>query len=110
MALRRFQILIVLAMIGWPTLALSAGFPRAECTLNTDKSSMRVLGVSTGGKAYSCSAECRLKISGQRAFDLFKCNFSLGANTNETVVCERPGSGRGHYTEVSSSKFTCIPQ
>lgn len=97
-------------LMGWPGLVLAAGYPNAQCTLNADKSSMVVVASNAGDGAYNCSATCKISIVGQRAFDPFKCNFSLRANAAEKVVCERKGSGPGHFTKVSPTRFACAPR
>lgn len=110
MTLRKFAAMGVVLLAGWSGVASAAGFPNAQCTLNDDKSSMIVVASNTDDKAYNCLVSCRISVAGQRAFDPFKCNFSLRANANEKSVCMRKGSGPDHFTKVSSTKYTCAPR
>lgn len=110
MGIRRFLIACAVIFPILPGLALAASFPSARCTLSADKSRMIVLGMNAGAQSYSCLVECRLNVSGQRAFDVFKCNFALGANSAERQVCERTGNSPGHFTKITSSRYTCAPR
>lgn len=107
---RVFAVLVAVLLLGWPGLAMAEGLSKAECTLNADKSSMIVIASNSAGKAYNCMVNCRINVAGQRAFDVFECRFSLNANAAEKTVCERKGSGPGHFTKINSSRSICSPR
>ena len=99
----------VVLMVAWPGPVRADGFPNVQCTLSADRSRMLVVASNTTGKVYSCLAECRLRVAGQRAFDPYKCTFALHANAAEKTVCLHKGSGPGYFFEVDTSQFTCVP-
>lgn len=111
---RTFATLAAVLLLGWPSMVLAAGFPtefpRGYCKISADGSRVNVIASNTDDKSYACLVSCKLNVAGQRAFDPFECRFSLRAHAAEKSVCERKGSGPGHFTKVNSGGFTCSPR
>ena len=93
-----------------PISAIAAGYPSAECALSGDKASVVVIASNPGDVAYKCSASCRANVKGQRALERVECNFTLSKNAAEKAVCSHDGGAPKLYTEVSPTKFTCVPR
>ncbi len=110
MALRTLMTISTLVLLTVSGTAHAAGPFGAECTINADKSRMDVMAKNLTDKSYACLVSCKLNVAGQRAFDAFQCQFSLPANTQEKSVCNRKGSGPGHFTKKRPTKLTCVPR
>lgn len=99
----------IIAFILLPTAALAANYPSAECALSDDKSSVVVIASNPSDTAYKCMASCRANVKGQRAFERVECNFNLAKNAAEKAVCDQDAGGK-LFTEVSPTKYTCVPR
>lgn len=106
----RFKVIATIAFTLLPLAAMAAGSPSAECTLNADKSSVVVMASNPSDTAYKCMASCRANVKGQRALERVECNFNLAKNAAEKAVCSRDGGAPKFYTEVSPTKYTCVPR
>lgn len=105
---RSLLAVMALSLTVYPAGAI--GLKPGVCMLSADKSRVEVTAGNSSTKAYACATECRLRVSGQRAFELFKCQYRLGANAKEKLVCHRDGGSPGHYTEVATTSAICVPR
>ncbi len=90
--------------------AIAADYPKAECRIGSDKLSLSVIASNPTNTAFSCVASCRGNLKGQRAFQKVDCNFNLGKNAAEKVVCTESTSAPKIFTAVAPIKFTCVPK
>ena len=83
--------------------------PKIEGVLSADKSTLSVYASSTSEKKYRCRADFRLRVAGQRAFDLFPCHFSISAHAARKLVCTHD-AGASHFTEIDGESSICEPR
>ena len=103
-------VLTAIVMALAPSTALA--FPDVSCGLSEDKSSVVVIASNDTGTSYRCTASCsgRPTGGGRSAVASVSCNFALGANSVDTIVCEGDSGGPDHFDNIGFPKFVCAPR
>jgi hypothetical protein len=106
----RFAATVSFVWFAMSSLALAAGYPNAQCGLNSDKSNLIVTASNGSANAYRCTAFCKANMTSARAFDIFNCSFNLAKGAGEKIVCTKKGGKPDYYSQVLPTKSTCVPR
>lgn len=103
---------IVLALAS--TLCLFAGSASAAglggCEISKDRLSVVVNAKGDGTKGYQCQVTCRARVENQRAFEVVRCSYRLGANAAEKTYCQQKAVSGGKFTEIATGDYQCVPR
>lgn len=96
-------------------LAIGLGGPPAAampiqsitCTPSEDGSSILILATTDGSEHLTCTFSCHVKLTGQSAFQGYKCRASVGAAATDQLLCELKGDGPGHFSDARPDRFDC---
>lgn len=104
----RFLPALVLAMFATGAVALD--FPRAECTLNEDKSTVEVVASNGGTEKWVGYVQCLVKSTKTGAFQLFDCRYNVTGGQAPETVCTLEGDGANSFSDILTKSAQWVPR